>query len=121
MLRGNILCLRFIGSVARLRTSSANMPDYVDILALLQEATSSLKHGELIQSSRLTLAESTSAIEIGEPRMDAGVSIAEERSQPIFDMGTALMPTEIVWIMDMIISYEVSKKTRVRRNRKLPQ
>ena len=83
------------------------MPDYVDITLLLLEAASSLGHGELIQSSRLSLFETTSAIEIGEPRMDLGLSTAEESNLPEFNASTAWMPVEIIYIMDKILSYEV--------------
>lgn len=83
------------------------MPDYVDILPLLKAASSALKHNELVQSSGLTLFEATSAIEIGEPRMDAGTATAEELAFPSFNPYKALLPHELIWVMDRLLSHEV--------------
>lgn len=84
------------------------MPDYVDVLPLLQAAAGALKHGELVHSSSLTLFEATSAIEIGEPRMDAGTATAEELAFPAFDLHKALLPHELLWVMDTLLSFEVN-------------
>ena len=83
------------------------MPDYVDVLPLLRAASSALRHGELVQSSNLTLFEATSAIEIGEPRMDAGNPSAEELAFPSFNVHEALLPHELLRVMDSLLSFEV--------------
>lgn len=84
------------------------MPDYVDVLPLLNEAASALRDNELIQSDQIGLFETTCAIEIGEPRMDTGVYTEEEKSFPRVDVLQPLMPPEIIWVMDSMFSLEVS-------------
>lgn len=82
------------------------MPAYVDVLDLLRDASGALGHNELIQSQHVTLFEATSAVEIGEPRMDAG-AIQDEPTDGGFDPNRALLPEEIVWIMDSLLCCEV--------------
>lgn len=89
------------------------MPDYIDILPLLTKASSSLGHNELIQSPYISLFETNSAVEIGEPRMDTGVLTAAERALPPFEVHRALLPEEIIWLMDTILGYEVSVTPRM--------
>lgn len=84
------------------------MPDYVDVMPLLNDAAAALRDNELIQSEQIGLFETTSAIEIGEPRMDTGVYTEEERSFPQLDVFKPLMPSEIVWVMDSMLSLQVS-------------
>jgi hypothetical protein len=84
------------------------MPDFVDVLPLLDQAASSLRHNELIQSEHITLFETTSAIEIGEPRMDTGVYTEEELKHPKLDVFKPLMPPELLSVMDNMLSLEVS-------------
>lgn len=84
------------------------MPDFVNALTLLNEASSALDHNELVQSDAITLYEATSAIEIGEPRMDTGVYTEEEKAFPKLDPTKALLPQEIIWIMDGMLELEVS-------------
>ena len=91
------------------------MPDFTDVLPLLRKACDQLHHGELIQSTSVSLFEATSAIEIGEPRMDAGVSIAEAAAQPVLDAHRALLPQEICWIMDQMLCAQVSRFMRCHR------
>lgn len=86
---------------------SKHMPDYIDVLPLLEQAASNLRHNELIQSEHISLFETTSAIEIGEPRMDTGVYTEEEKAFPKLDVFQPLMPSEIVWVMDSMLSLEV--------------
>lgn len=88
---------------------TASMPDYVNVLPLLEQASSSLRHNELIQSQHISLFETTSAIEIGEPRMDTGVYTEEEKAFPNLDVFKPLMPSELLWVMDSMLSLEVSK------------
>lgn len=90
------------------------MPDYVDVLPLLRAASSALRHNELVQSSTLTLFEATSAIEIGEPRMDAGTATNEELAFPSFNSYKALLPHELIWVMDSLLSCEVGTISRIK-------
>lgn len=84
------------------------MPDFINVLPLLEQAVSELRDNELIQSDNIGLFETTSAIEIGEPRMDTGVYTEEEKSFPHLDVFQPLMPSEIVWVMDQMLALEVS-------------
>jgi len=84
------------------------MPDYVDILPLLNQAAAALRDNELIQSKNIGLFETTSAIEIGEPRMDTGVYTEEEKNFPKLDVFQPLMPSEILWVMDAMLGLQVS-------------
>ena len=83
------------------------MPDYIDVLPLLNQATAALRDNELIQSEHIGLFETTSAIEIGEPRMDTGVYTEEEKSFPKLDIFQPLMPAEVIWVMDAMLGLEV--------------
>lgn len=87
------------------------MPDFVDVLPLLSMGAQSLRHGQLIASPNLTLFEATSAVELGEPRMDTGAISAEELAFPAFERRT-LLPQEICWMMDRVLGYEVSQRER---------
>lgn len=90
------------------KLQTAVMSDYVDILPLLNQAAAALRDNELIQSKNIGLFETTSAIEIGEPRMDTGVYTEEEKSFPKLDMFQPLMPSEILWVMDAMLGLQVS-------------
>jgi hypothetical protein len=85
------------------------MPDYVDVLPLLRAACASLPHNALIQSEHLSLFEATSAVEIGEPRMDVGARLpgSSSHDEERFDAHTALMPDEVLWVMDTVLGCEV--------------
>lgn len=83
------------------------MPDFVDVLPLLNKAAVSLRDNEVIQSENISLFETTSAIEIGEPRMDTGVYTEEELRFPQLDVLRPLLPSEILYVMDSMLSLEV--------------
>ncbi|KAI0781517.1 Mak10-domain-containing protein [Trametes elegans] len=61
---------------------------------------------EVLLMDGFTLMDAMSAFEIGEPRLDSGM-ILEEQRRPPFDPLTPLLPEEVCWIMDRAFACEM--------------
>ncbi|ETW85144.1 hypothetical protein HETIRDRAFT_236580, partial [Heterobasidion irregulare TC 32-1] len=65
-----------------------------------------MEPGQLLLTDGFTLMDSMSVIEIGEPRMDSGMSLDEEHRPP-FDPLAPLLPEELCYILDRVCSCEM--------------
>ncbi|KAI0085943.1 Mak10 subunit, NatC N-terminal acetyltransferase-domain-containing protein [Irpex rosettiformis] len=61
---------------------------------------------EVLLTDGFVLMDAMSAFEIGEPRMDSGM-ILEEDKKPPFDSTALLLPEELCWIMDRMFACEM--------------
>ncbi|KAF7723308.1 hypothetical protein EC973_002105 [Apophysomyces ossiformis] len=80
-------------------------PPWKDITAFLDEATQDFEVGQLVHLKSFSLMDAMSAIEIMDPKMDTGMVI--EKDKKPFDVEKALEPTQLLWIMDRLLSCEV--------------
>lgn len=67
------------------------------------------KHGQLLHLQSFTLYDAMSAIEIMDPKMDTGMVLENTSTSP-FDVQQRLTPQQLLWIMDRLLSCEVSAK-----------
>ncbi|KAF9460883.1 Mak10 subunit, NatC N-terminal acetyltransferase-domain-containing protein [Collybia nuda] len=65
-----------------------------------------MEPGSYMLMENFTLLDAMSAFEIGEPRLDSGLVIAES-IRPSFDPTMPLLPEEICWILDRSFAYEM--------------
>ena len=68
-------------------------------------STKDFNVGQLIHLRSFTLFDAMSAIEVMDPKMDTGMAIGD--STP-FDVKQPLEAKQIMWIMDRLLSCEVS-------------
>ncbi|THH13088.1 hypothetical protein EW146_g7094 [Bondarzewia mesenterica] len=80
--------------------------DFHDVTDLFREAADNMEPGTVLLTDGFTLMDSMSAIEIGEPRLDTGMELDEERRPP-FNPLTPLLPEELCYIMDRTFSCEM--------------
>lgn len=80
--------------------------DFEDVTDLFREAGKAMEPGQLLLTDGFTLMDSMSVIEIGEPRMDSGMTLDEDHRPP-FDPLAPLLPEELCYILDRVCSYEM--------------
>ncbi|KAF7314975.1 hypothetical protein MIND_00011600 [Mycena indigotica] len=80
--------------------------DFHDVTQIFLDAASEMPPGEIIFREGFTLHDAMSAFEIGEPRLDSGMVLAEQQRPP-FDPWAPLLPEEICWIIDRSFSLEM--------------
>ncbi|TCD64688.1 hypothetical protein EIP91_003802, partial [Steccherinum ochraceum] len=80
--------------------------DFEDVTDLFDVATTEMASGEVAFLDGFTLLDSMSAFEIGEPRMDSGMILEQDRKPP-FDPLIPLLPQEICWILDRSFACEM--------------
>ncbi|KAF9511193.1 hypothetical protein BS47DRAFT_1197815 [Hydnum rufescens UP504] len=82
-------------------------PYYTDVTEFIEAATNQLAPGELLMMDNFTLAESMSAIEIMDPRLDSGLAQSlDEKPTASFDPYFPLLPEEVCWILDRAFATE---------------
>ncbi|KAF4582021.1 Mak10 subunit, NatC N(alpha)-terminal acetyltransferase [Ophiocordyceps camponoti-floridani] len=81
----------------------------VDITSDFAEAVRvALAPGELIKDGHFTLFESVAALEIMDPKMDSGCVQPGDESDALYDVSTALLPDEVLGIIDQLLCHEMS-------------
>ncbi|KIP07499.1 hypothetical protein PHLGIDRAFT_105599 [Phlebiopsis gigantea 11061_1 CR5-6] len=80
---------------------------FEDVTEMLVQAAKDMSPEEVLLTSDLTLMDSMSAFEIGEPRMDSGMLLEGEEDRPAFDALTPLLPEELCWILDRSFACEM--------------
>lgn len=78
---------------------------FCDVTSLLTDAAADMEPDSMMFMEGFTLQDAMCALEIGEPRLDSGLVLEEERRPP-FDPLTPLLPEELCWILDRSFSYE---------------
>ncbi|THV06920.1 hypothetical protein K435DRAFT_960172 [Dendrothele bispora CBS 962.96] len=84
--------------------------EFRDITELFAQASAAMHSEQMIMMDGFSLHDAMSALEIGEPRLDTGMTIGTQRKQP-FNPLTPLLPEELCWIIDRSISYEMEWHT----------
>lgn len=89
------------------------MTDYVNITGLLAKASEALPVGQMVQTETFSLFEAMSAVEIGNPKMDATASGAEQPKtiDALIDEGLApvdLTPDQVLAVMDRLLAMEAT-------------
>ncbi|KAI9752782.1 MAG: hypothetical protein M4579_005488 [Chaenotheca gracillima] len=79
-----------------------------DITAEFSKASSALNTGQLIKDEWFTLFESVGALEIMDPKMDSGYLEPGETLDDEYDVSRALLPEEVLGIMDQLLCHEVA-------------
>ncbi|KAH9915240.1 Mak10 subunit, NatC N-terminal acetyltransferase-domain-containing protein [Epithele typhae] len=80
--------------------------DFEDVTGLFVTAGQEMEPEEVILMDGMTLMDAMSAFEIGEPRLDSGM-ILEEQRRPPFDPLAPLLPEEVCWILDRTFACEM--------------
>ncbi|KAI9069479.1 Mak10-domain-containing protein [Trametes sanguinea] len=80
--------------------------DFVDITELVVAGARDMEPEEVLLMDGFTLMDAMSAFEIGEPRLDSGM-ILEEQRRPPFNPLTPLLPEEVCWILDRSFACEM--------------
>ncbi|KAI0713691.1 Mak10 subunit, NatC N-terminal acetyltransferase-domain-containing protein [Earliella scabrosa] len=81
--------------------------DFEDVTELLVAGAQDMEPEEVILMDGFTLMDAMSAFEIGEPRLDSGM-VLEEQRRPPFDPLTPLLPEEVCWLLDRSFACEVT-------------
>ena len=81
------------------------MPE--DVLQLLDNAVSEMQPGQIVLSERTSVYAMMASVEIGDPRVDAGMLNEAQKAQPTFDAARPLLPDEIMLVMDDLLRCEV--------------
>ncbi|KAI0657175.1 Mak10-domain-containing protein [Cubamyces menziesii] len=84
--------------------------DFVDVTDVLVAGARDMESEEVLLMDGFTLMDAMSAFEIGEPRLDSGM-ILEEQRRPPFDPLTPLLPEEVCWILDRSFACEMEWHT----------
>ncbi|KAF2268902.1 amino-acid N-acetyltransferas-like protein subunit Mak10 [Lojkania enalia] len=82
-----------------------------DITDKFTRACSALEVGQLVKDEYFTLFESIGALEIMDPKMDSGFLQPGEASEDDYDTLGALLPEELIGIMDQLLCYEMAWHT----------
>ncbi|KAI0373145.1 Mak10-domain-containing protein [Pilatotrama ljubarskyi] len=80
--------------------------DFVDVTELFVAGAQDMEPEEVLLMDGFTLMDAMSAFEIGEPRLDSGM-ILEEQRRPPFDPLAPLLPEEVCWILDRSFACEM--------------
>ncbi|KAI0317487.1 Mak10 subunit, NatC N-terminal acetyltransferase-domain-containing protein [Amylostereum chailletii] len=80
--------------------------DFFDVTEIFESAAAEMDAEELILMDGFGLYDTMTALEIGEPRMDSGVVLDEERRPP-FEPLAPLLPEELCYILDRSFSCEM--------------
>ncbi|OJT02029.1 N-alpha-acetyltransferase, 35 NatC auxiliary subunit [Trametes pubescens] len=80
--------------------------DFMDVTELFVAGGRDMEPEEVVLMDNFTLMDAMSAFEIGEPRLDSGM-ILEEQRRPPFDPLTPLLPEEVCWILDRSFACEM--------------
>ncbi|KAK4101848.1 Mak10-domain-containing protein, partial [Parathielavia hyrcaniae] len=79
-----------------------------DITQRFRSAAASLEPGDLVKDGYFTLFESVGALEIGDPKMDSGCLAPGESLDEGYDVTRSLLPSEVVGIIDQLLSLEMA-------------
>ncbi|KAK2807005.1 hypothetical protein FQN50_005579 [Emmonsiellopsis sp. PD_5] len=79
-----------------------------DITAAFTKASSTLNTGQLVKDEYFTLFEAVGALEIMDSKMDSGYLAPGETLDDDYDVMRALLPEEVVGIMDQLLCYEAA-------------
>lgn len=79
-----------------------------DITEKFITAAGTLEPGELVKDGYFTLFESVGALEIMDPKMDSGCLAPGESLDENYDVKRALLPQEVLGIMDQLLCHEVA-------------
>ena len=79
-----------------------------DVTRKMLRAGSALRTGQLIKDESFTLFDSVQALELMDPKMDAGYLEEGETLDPDYDISRDLLPEEILWIMDQMLCYQMA-------------
>ncbi len=85
---------------------------WFDVKPTLQQVTEQLQHGEMLQSEHFNLFEAMSAVEIGDPKMDAGLETANAPTQDqLIEQGLApldLSMSQLIATLDQLAAMQAS-------------
>ncbi|KAL1838197.1 hypothetical protein VTJ49DRAFT_2954 [Mycothermus thermophilus] len=79
-----------------------------DITKRFRSAASTLEPGELVKDGYFSLFESVGALEIMDPKMDSGCLAPGESLYEDYDVTRPLLPSEVIGIIDQLLSFEVA-------------
>ncbi|KAI0034972.1 Mak10 subunit, NatC N-terminal acetyltransferase-domain-containing protein [Vararia minispora EC-137] len=88
---------------------SAALPggnDFVDVTDVFRNAAQDMDPEDVLLVDGFSLYDAMTALQIGDPRMDTGV-ILEEQRRPPFDPLTPLLPEELCYILDKSLACEM--------------
>lgn len=84
---------------------------YTDITPFFREATQTLRQGELLHVANFTLLEGMTAVQIMDPKMDAGMLLPDTNDEEKCTLDEVkrltLAPQEVLAIMDQMLALEV--------------
>ncbi|KAI0695107.1 Mak10 subunit, NatC N-terminal acetyltransferase-domain-containing protein [Cerioporus squamosus] len=80
--------------------------NFADVTDLFVAGGEDMEPEEVLLMDGFTLMDAMSAFEIGEPRLDSGM-ILEEQRRPPFDPLAPLLPEEVCWILDRSFACEM--------------
>ncbi|RDX47440.1 hypothetical protein OH76DRAFT_1385246 [Lentinus brumalis] len=80
--------------------------NFADVTDLFVAGGKDMEPEEVLLMDGFTLMDAMSAFEIGEPRLDSGM-ILEEQRRPPFDPLAPLLPEEVCWILDRSFTCEM--------------
>jgi hypothetical protein len=91
-------------------------PEWLDAQPLLERVCGGMAAGELLHGPSFSLFESTTAIEIGDPKMDIGLHRAQETrsAEELIAGGAApvvLPPPQLLAVMDQLLCLEATWHT----------
>ena len=85
---------------------------WLDASGFLEAASNQLECGQLLHSQHFSLFEAMSAVEIGDPKMDAGLDAAASlTAEQLIQQGEApvdLPPDQLLAVMDHLLALEAS-------------
>ncbi|AEO71070.1 uncharacterized protein THITE_2060019, partial [Thermothielavioides terrestris NRRL 8126] len=79
----------------------------VDVTQKFLAAASCLEPGELVKDGYFTLFASVGALEVMDPKMDSGCLAPGESLDDDYDVSRPLLPSEVIGIIDQLLSLEV--------------
>ncbi|PPQ65821.1 hypothetical protein CVT24_012048 [Panaeolus cyanescens] len=79
--------------------------NFQDVTNLFLEASGEMPTDHFMFMDGYTLHDAMSALEIGEPRLDSGIAVPKQFTEP-FNPLQLLLPEEICWILDRSMAFE---------------
>ncbi|KAI9669997.1 MAG: hypothetical protein M1831_007033 [Alyxoria varia] len=79
-----------------------------DVTAEFSAHCKALSTGQLVKNDSFTLFESVYGLEMMDPKMDSGYVAPGESVESGFDTSKPLLPEEVLWIIDQLISCEMA-------------